>query len=59
MTPAFSALVADLLPKYLDPELYTVINGAIPETTKVSYLRLRGVNKPVTIVVGVRASVGS
>jgi hypothetical protein len=39
-TPAFSALLADLLPKYLDPELYTVINGTIPETTKVSYLRL-------------------
>ena len=40
MTPAFSALVADLLPKYLDPELYTVINGAVPETTKVSHRRL-------------------
>ena len=39
-TPAFSALLADLLPKYFDPELYTVINGTIPETTKVSYLRL-------------------
>jgi hypothetical protein len=40
LTPAFSALLAELLPKYLDPELYTVINGAIPETTKVSYLPL-------------------
>ena len=38
MTPAFSALLADLLPQYLDPELYAVINGAIPETTKVSFL---------------------
>lgn len=37
MTPAFSALLANLLPKYLDPELYSVINGAVPETTKVSY----------------------
>ncbi len=37
MTPAFSAVLADLLPKYLDPELYRVINGAVPETTKVSY----------------------
>ena len=37
LTPAFSALVAELVPKYLDPELYTVINGAIPETTKVGY----------------------
>jgi len=42
LTPAFSALLADLLPNYLDPELYTVINGAIPETTKVSYLLLQG-----------------
>jgi hypothetical protein len=40
MTPAFSALLADLLPQYLDPELYRVINGAIPETTKVSHRRL-------------------
>lgn len=40
MTPAFSALLADLLPKYLDPELYRVINGAVPETTKVSHRRL-------------------
>jgi hypothetical protein len=37
MTPAFSALLADLLPQYLDPELYSVINGAVPETTKVSH----------------------
>ncbi|KAH9048420.1 NAD-aldehyde dehydrogenase [Lactarius hengduanensis] len=34
LTPAFSALVAELVPKYLDPELYAVMNGAIPETTK-------------------------
>ena len=40
LTPAFSALLADLLPKYLDPELYRVINGAVPETTKVRRRRL-------------------
>ena len=40
MTPAFSALIAELLPQYLDPELYVVINGAVPETTRVSYLCL-------------------
>ena len=34
-SPATSALFAELIPKYLDPELYHVINGAIPETTKV------------------------
>ncbi|KAH9060602.1 NAD-aldehyde dehydrogenase [Lactarius vividus] len=39
LTPAFSALVAELVPKYLDPELYAVINGAIPETTKVLELQ--------------------
>lgn len=38
LTPAFSALVAELVPKYLDPELYTVVNGGIPETTKAGYL---------------------
>ncbi|OJT03594.1 Aldehyde dehydrogenase family 3 member B1 [Trametes pubescens] len=38
-TPAFSALLAELLPKYLDPELYQVINGAVPETTKILELQ--------------------
>jgi len=34
LTPAFSALIAELVPKYLDPESFAVINGGIPETTK-------------------------
>ena len=34
-TPATSALFAELVPKYLDKDLYHVINGAIPETTRV------------------------
>ncbi|KAI0706421.1 aldehyde dehydrogenase [Earliella scabrosa] len=34
-TPAFSQLLAELLPKYLDPELFHVINGGVPETTKM------------------------
>ncbi|KAI0767700.1 NAD-dependent aldehyde dehydrogenase [Fomes fomentarius] len=34
-TPATSALFAELVPKYLDNELYHVINGGIPETTAV------------------------
>ncbi|KAM5536907.1 hypothetical protein V8D89_009454 [Ganoderma adspersum] len=38
-SPATSALFAELIPKYLDPELYHVIKGAIPETTKVLELR--------------------
>ena len=37
LTPAFSALMAELVPKYLDPDLYTVVNGGIAETTKVGY----------------------
>ncbi|KAI0648649.1 aldehyde dehydrogenase [Trametes meyenii] len=38
-TPVFSALLAELLPKYLDPDLYHVINGAVPETTKILELQ--------------------
>ena len=34
-TPAFSQLVAELVPKYLDTELYHIINGGVAETTKV------------------------
>ncbi|EIM88943.1 NAD-aldehyde dehydrogenase [Stereum hirsutum FP-91666 SS1] len=39
LTPAFSALLADLVPNYLDQSLYRVINGAIPETTKLLELQ--------------------
>ncbi|KAH8996357.1 NAD-aldehyde dehydrogenase [Lactarius akahatsu] len=39
LTPAFSALIAELVPKYLDPESFAVINGAIPETTKAGQLQ--------------------
>ncbi|OBZ67696.1 Aldehyde dehydrogenase family 3 member H1 [Grifola frondosa] len=35
MTPAVSALFAELIPQYLDPELYRIVNGGVPETTKV------------------------
>ncbi|KAF9446039.1 NAD-aldehyde dehydrogenase [Macrolepiota fuliginosa MF-IS2] len=34
-TPHVSALFAELVPKYLDPELIAVVNGAVPETTKL------------------------
>lgn len=30
-----SALLAELIPKYLDPEAYAVVNGGIEETTRV------------------------
>ncbi|KAF7363850.1 Aldehyde dehydrogenase [Mycena sanguinolenta] len=33
--PAIAALLTELIPKYLDPSLVRVVNGAIPETTKV------------------------
>ena len=33
--PAFSMLIVELLHKYLDPELFQVINSGIPETIKV------------------------
>ncbi|KAI0671465.1 NAD-aldehyde dehydrogenase [Trametes maxima] len=38
-TPTYCALLAELVPKYLDPELYHVINGGVPETTSVLELR--------------------
>jgi len=33
--PHFSQLIADLLPKYLDPSAYRVANGAVQEVTKL------------------------
>ncbi|KAI5118782.1 hypothetical protein M0805_005012 [Coniferiporia weirii] len=39
LVPAFSNLVAQLLPRYLDPRAYAVVNGAVPETTKLLELR--------------------
>lgn len=35
LVPATSTLIAELLPRYLDNEMYRVVNGAVPETTKV------------------------
>jgi aldehyde dehydrogenase (NAD+) len=34
-TPATAALIAELVPEYLDKSLYRVINGGVTETTKV------------------------
>ncbi|EIN08576.1 NAD-aldehyde dehydrogenase [Punctularia strigosozonata HHB-11173 SS5] len=39
LTPTCSQLMADLFPKYLDPDLYAVVNGAIPETTRLLELK--------------------
>ena len=37
--PHFSNLIADLIPKYLDSSAYRVVNGAIPETSKLLELQ--------------------
>ena len=37
--PAYAALLADLLPKYLDSSAYVVVNGAVPETSKLLELK--------------------
>ncbi|TFY68036.1 hypothetical protein EVJ58_g1258 [Rhodofomes roseus] len=34
LCPASASLLAELIPKYLDPELVRVVNGGMPETTK-------------------------
>ncbi|KZT03863.1 aldehyde dehydrogenase [Laetiporus sulphureus 93-53] len=35
LSPANAALLAELLPKYLDPDLYHIVNGGVPEATKI------------------------
>ena len=37
--PHFSNLIANLVPKYLDASAYRVVNGAIPETSKLLELQ--------------------
>ncbi|KAI0944972.1 hypothetical protein AcV7_001631 [Taiwanofungus camphoratus] len=39
LAPASAQILADLLPKYLDPEAYAFVNGAVPETTHLLDLR--------------------
>jgi aldehyde dehydrogenase (NAD+) len=36
---AVSAILADLVSKYLDQSAYRVINGAVPETTHILKLK--------------------
>lgn len=36
LSPATSGLIAELIPKYMDPDVVRVILGAVPETTKVA-----------------------
>ncbi|KAI0727112.1 aldehyde dehydrogenase [Fomitopsis betulina] len=39
LSAATAALITELIPKYLDQGAYRVVNGAIPETTKILELR--------------------
>ena len=45
-----AALYTELFPKYLDPDLYRVVNGGIPETTKVLTLALLFSNHSFLII---------
>ncbi|KAG1869415.1 aldehyde dehydrogenase [Suillus subalutaceus] len=39
LLPTFSQLLEEIVPKYLDPNAYRVVNGAVPETTKLLELQ--------------------
>lgn len=38
-TPTVSSLITELLPKYMDHDLVRVVNGGVPETTRVLELQ--------------------
>lgn len=42
LSPAISGLIAELIPKYLDNDVVRVVLGAVPETSKVCYSFLLG-----------------
>ncbi|RDX42382.1 aldehyde dehydrogenase [Lentinus brumalis] len=37
-TPHINKVLAELLPKYVDPDLYHIVQGGIPETTKATQI---------------------
>ncbi|KAG2363894.1 hypothetical protein BDR07DRAFT_1483142 [Suillus spraguei] len=39
LVPTFSQLLEEIVPKYLDPNMYRVVNGAVPETSKLLELQ--------------------
>lgn len=39
LVPNFSQLLSELIPKYLDQRAYIVVQGGIPETTRLLELR--------------------
>ncbi|KAG1813445.1 aldehyde dehydrogenase [Suillus variegatus] len=39
LVPTFSQLLDEIVPKYFDPNVYRVVNGAVPETSKLLELQ--------------------
>ncbi|KAG1733555.1 aldehyde dehydrogenase [Suillus lakei] len=39
LVPTFSQLLEEIMPKYFDPNLYRVVNGAVPEISKLLELQ--------------------
>ncbi|KAG1848818.1 aldehyde dehydrogenase [Suillus tomentosus] len=55
LAPAFSQLLDEIMPKYFDPNVYRVVNGAVPETLKLlelqwDYILYTGNDKVARIV---------
>ncbi|KAG1813444.1 aldehyde dehydrogenase [Suillus variegatus] len=55
LAPAFSQLLDEIMPKYFDPNVYRVVNGAVPETSKLlelqwDYILYTGNDKVARIV---------
>ena len=49
ITPHVAQLLAELLTKYVDPEAYAVVNGGVPETTKLLELKWAHSTSPKSI----------
>lgn len=59
LTPASSALMAELISTHLDQDLFRLVNGAIPETTRVRNHALRLTLTDATSSSAVGAPMGS
>ena len=49
VSPNYSQLLAELLPKYLDQQSYVVVNGGVAETTKILELKWAHSTSPKSI----------
>ncbi|KDQ07572.1 hypothetical protein BOTBODRAFT_59883 [Botryobasidium botryosum FD-172 SS1] len=56
LIPKTSSLFAELVPQYLDPELYKVVNGGVPEATKLLELQWDHRNANVGKIVATAAA---